>query len=569
MASVSDQGSERGVRVSKPQDESPRGDQDVGKESGRQAVQAGSQATAQAETSSGDSLPVRAGLLRSGLIVSVMTMLSRVLGLARDVIIASLLGAGSGADAFFVAFKIPNFMRRLFAEGAFNQAFIPVLSEYATRRTREEVRELLDAVSGSLGVILALITALAMLCAPWLVWVFAPGFGDDAGKLALTGDMLRLTFPYLLLISLTAFAGSVLNTWNRFAVPAITPVLLNLSLIGAALLLAPRFETPAMALAWGVLIAGGVQLLFQVPFLLRLGLMPKPWPNFAHEGVRRILKLMTPALFGVSVSQINLLLDTVLASFLVTGSVSWLYYSDRLVELPLGIIGIAIGTVILPALSKRHAEQSLEHFQKMLDWALRSVLLIGVPAALALGVLAEPLLITLFHYGAMTDNDVVMSAQSLRAYSFGLLAFMLIKVLAPGFYARQDTKTPVKIGIIAMVANMAFNLALIVPLAHAGLALATALSAFLNAGLLARGLYREGVLRFQPGWGRYSLTLIGGCALMGGGLLWLSPDWTTWLGWGLWERCAMMGALVVGGVLVYALWLGLCGIRPRHFRMQG
>ncbi|WP_282627962.1 murein biosynthesis integral membrane protein MurJ [Cobetia sp. BMC6] len=511
---------------------------------------------------------MRGGLLRSGLIVSVMTMLSRVLGLARDVTIASLLGAGSGADAFFVAFKVPNFMRRLFAEGAFNQAFIPVLSEYATRRTREEVRELLDAVSGSLGVVLALITALAMLCAPWLVWVFAPGFGDDAGKLALTGDMLRLTFPYLLLISLTAFAGSVLNTWNRFAVPAITPVLLNLSLIGAALLLAPRFETPAMALAWGVLIAGGVQLLFQVPFLLRLGLMPKPWPNFAHEGVRRILKLMTPALFGVSVSQINLLLDTVLASFLVTGSVSWLYYSDRLVELPLGIIGIAIGTVILPALSKRHAEQSLEHFQKMLDWALRSVLLIGVPAALALGVLAEPLLITLFHYGAMTDNDVVMSAQSLRAYSFGLLAFMLIKVLAPGFYARQDTKTPVKIGIIAMVANMAFNLALIVPLAHAGLALATALSAFLNAGLLARGLYRDGVLRFQSGWGRYSLTLIGGCALMGGGLMWLSPDWTTWLGWGLWERCAMMGALVVGGVLAYAVWLGLCGVRPRHFRMQ-
>ncbi|NUJ57387.1 murein biosynthesis integral membrane protein MurJ [Cobetia marina] len=570
MASVSGQGSERGVRVSKPQDESPAGEKEVREEDGRAeaAAQSASQASAQGETRSGDSLPVRGGLLRSGLIVSVMTMLSRVLGLARDVTIASLLGAGSGADAFFVAFKVPNFMRRLFAEGAFNQAFIPVLSEYATRRTREEVRELLDAVSGSLGVVLALITALAMLCAPWLVWVFAPGFGDDAGKLALTGDMLRLTFPYLLLISLTAFAGSVLNTWNRFAVPAITPVLLNLSLIGAALLLAPRFETPAMALAWGVLIAGGVQLLFQVPFLLRLGLMPKPWPNFAHEGVRRILKLMTPALFGVSVSQINLLLDTVLASFLVTGSVSWLYYSDRLVELPLGIIGIAIGTVILPALSKRHAEQSLEHFQKMLDWALRSVLLIGVPAALALGVLAEPLLITLFHYGAMTDNDVVMSAQSLRAYSFGLLAFMLIKVLAPGFYARQDTKTPVKIGIIAMVANMAFNLALIVPLAHAGLALATALSAFLNAGLLARGLYRDGVLRFQSGWGRYSLTLIGGCALMGGGLMWLSPDWTTWLGWGLWERCAMMGALVVGGVLAYAVWLGLCGVRPRHFRMQ-
>lgn len=525
-----------------------------------------SQATPEDGESSG---AASGGLLRSGLVVSTMTMLSRVLGLARDVVIATLFGAGSGADAFFVAFKIPNFMRRLFAEGAFNQAFIPVLSEYATQRTREEVRELLDAVAGSLGVVLALISAVAMLIAPWLVWLFAPGFSADPGKLALTADMLRLTFPYLWLISLTAFAGSVLNTWNRFAVPAFTPVLLNLSLIGAALGLTSWMQDPAMALAWGVLIAGVAQLAFQVPFLARLGLMPRPWPNFRHPGVRRILVLMAPALFAVSVSQINLLLDTVLASLLASGSVSWLYYSDRLVELPLGVFGVALGTVILPALSRRHAEQSPEHFAKMLDWALRAVLLIGLPAGLALVLLAEPLLVSLFHYGAMTDHDIVMAARSLRAYALGLLPFMLIKVLAPGYFARQDTKTPVKIGIVAMLANMVFNLLLIWPLAHAGLALATSLSACLNAGLLGWGLKRRGVLRFQPGWGRYALTLGAGCVIMGGGIWWWIPEWHAWLDWDVWQRAVTLLGLTLGGAVVYFGWLALCGVRLRHFRLRG
>ncbi|UYF99411.1 MULTISPECIES: murein biosynthesis integral membrane protein MurJ [unclassified Halomonas] len=510
----------------------------------------------------------RRTLMRSGLIVSAMTMLSRVMGLVRDVVVATFLGAGSGADAFFVAFKIPNFLRRLFAEGAFNQAFVPVLSEYSTRQNREEIRELLNAVAGSLTALLALITALAMLCAPWLIWLFAPGFGRDPEKLALTADMLRLTFPYLLLISLTAFSGSVLNTWNRFAVPAFTPVLLNLSLIGAALFLMPLMEEPAMALAWGVLIAGCAQLVFQVPFLYRLGLLPTPWPNFAHDGVKRILKLMAPALFGVSVSQINLLLDTVLASLLAAGSVSWLYYSDRLVELPLGVFGVAIGTVILPALSKRHAEKSGGHFAAMLDWAIRVVLLLGVPAALALVVLAEPFLITLFHYGAMTDSDIQMSAMSLRAYAVGLVAFMLIKVLAPGFFARQDTKTPVKVGIVAMVANMVFNLLLIWPLAHAGLALATALSAFLNAGLLGYLLYREKVLVFQPGWGRYAIQLIGGSALMGAALYLLTPPWQAWLDFSLWTRIGWVAGLMALGGGLYFAWLAAWGLRLRHFRLS-
>jgi putative peptidoglycan lipid II flippase len=513
--------------------------------------------------------PKAGGLMRSGLVVGVMTMVSRVMGLVRDVVVATLFGAGNGADAFFVAFKIPNFMRRLFAEGAFNQAFVPVLSEYATRGSKREVRELLDAVAGSLTAVLALITALAMLAAPWLVWVFAPGFGRDPAKLALTADMLRLTFPYLLLVSLTAFAGSVLNTWNRFAVPAFTPVLLNLSLIGAAVLLTPLMSEPAMALAWGVLIAGFAQLAFQVPFLARLGLMPRPWPNFAHSGVKRILILMAPALFGVSVSQINLLLDTVLASLLTPGSVSWLYYSDRLVELPLGVFGIAIGTVILPALSKRHAEQSGEHFAAMLDWAVRAVLLLGLPAALALAILAEPLLISLFHYGAMTEHDIVMAAMSLRAYAFGLVAFMLIKVLAPGFFARQNTKTPVKVGIIAMVANMVFNLILIWPLAHAGLALATALSAFLNAGLLGWLLHKQGVLVFQSGWGRYAVQLVGGCVVMSVGLAWLAPEWQQWLEWGVGARVQWLALLVVVGAAIYFAWLAALGVRPRHFRMKG
>ncbi|MGM0544721.1 MAG: murein biosynthesis integral membrane protein MurJ [Pseudomonadota bacterium] len=510
----------------------------------------------------------RSGLMRSGLIVSAMTMLSRVMGLARDVVVATLLGAGDGADAFFVAFKIPNFLRRLFAEGAFNQAFVPVLSEYSTQRSRQEIRELLNAVAGSLTAILALITALAMLGAPWLIWLFAPGFGRDPEKLAMTADMLRLTFPYLLLISLTAFAGSVLNTWNRFAVPAFTPVLLNLSLIGAALLLTPLMEAPAMALAWGVLIAGVAQLVFQVPFLLRLGLMPTPWPNLAHEGVRRILKLMGPALFGVSVSQINLLLDTVLASLLAAGSVSWLYYSDRLVELPLGVFGVAIGTVILPALSKRHADQSSAHFSVMLDWAIRMVLLLGLPAALALVLLAEPLLITLFHYGAMTDTDIQMAAMSLRAYAVGLVAFMLIKVLAPGFFARQNTKTPVKVAVVAMVANMVFNLMLVWPLAHAGLALATALSAFLNAGLLGYLLRKEGVLVFQPGWGRFAVQLLGGSALMCVALYVIAPEWTQWLAMGLWQRVAWVSGLVALGAGLYFAWLGVFGLRVRHLKMR-
>lgn len=508
-----------------------------------------------------------AGLLRSSAVVGVMTMLSRVLGLARDVVVANYFGASGSADAFFVAFKIPNFLRRLFAEGAFAQAFVPVLSEYRTQRDLKAVQQLVNYVAGTLGSILIAITVLAVVAAPMLTAMFAPGFymGDE-GKFELAAEMLRITFPYLLLISLTAFAGSILNSYERFAVPAFTPVLLNISLICSAIFLSPLFDPPILALAWGVMIAGVVQLVFQLPFLARIHLLPKPVWGWNDPGVRRIMTLMVPALFGVSVTQINLLLDTVLASFLQTGSVSWLYYSDRLAELPLGVFGIAIATVILPSLSRKHTTQSGEAFSSTLNWAMQMVMFIGIPAAVALFVLAEPLLITLFHYGALTDRDVFMAAASLRAYACGLLAFMLIKVLATGYFSRQDTKTPVKIGIQAAVANMVFNLILIGPFAHVGLAAATAMSAFMNAGLLLYGLIKSGVFSWSSGWVVQLLRMLVANVAMAIVIIQLMGSVDEWLQMDLWARISQMAILVVAGGAVYAVVLAFAGLRVRHLK---
>ncbi len=508
----------------------------------------------------------KGGLLRSGAVVSVMTLLSRVLGMVRDMVVANYFGSGAAADAFFIAFKIPNFLRRLFAEGAFAQAFVPVLSEYRTKRSLAEVRILIDRTFGMLLLILSALTALGVLGAPYLVMLFAPGFYDDPAKLALAGELLRITFPYLLLISLTAFTSAVLNSYGRFAVPAFTPVLLNVCMIGAAMFLTSYFEQPIMALAWGVFIAGVAQLAFQLPYVARLGLLPRPRVKRGDEGVRRILLLMVPALFGVSVSQINLLLDTVLASFLQTGSVSWLYYADRLSELPLGAFGIAIGTVILPSLSRQHAGADPKAFSATLDWALRMVLLVGVPAALALGILAEPLIAGLFFYGAMTEQAVVQSARALEAYSLGVLAFMLIKVLAPGFFARQDMKTPVRIAVTCMIANMVFNLLLIWPLKHVGLALATSLSSLLNAFLLFWGLYKAGVFRPQPGWWLFAGRLACGCLLMAGAIIWLNEPSAVWFGWDWQRRALQLGLLVTAGIAAFLGGLAITGLRLRHLR---
>lgn len=514
------------------------------------------------------------GLLRSSAVVGSMTMISRILGLIRDVVIAVFIGATANADAFFVAFKVPQFLRRLFAEGAFSQAFVPVLAEYKERGPQAAVQELIDRVSGVLGGSLLLVTGLMVIGAPVVTAVFAPGFIGDPVKYGLTADMIRITFPYLFLISMTGFCGAVLNSYGRFAVPAFTPVWLNLSLISAASLAAPLFEEPVFALAWGVFLAGIVQLLFQLPFLYQLKLVPHPVWDSQHEGVRQIMKLMLPALFGVSVSQINLMLDTILASFLPTGSISWLYYSDRLTELPLGVFGIAIATVILPSLSRQRAGDSGEQFSETLDWAIRSVLWIGLPASVGLVLLAEPILITLFEYGALEPGDVAMSALSLRAYCLGLLAFMLVKVLAPGFYARQDMRTPVRIGIKAMIANMVMNLLFVIPLymiwniGHMGLALATSVAAWLNAGMLLQTLRREGIFHFQPGWFRVLVRLLGATAAMAGILLWLMPEAAQWHDWDWWQRSVELTLLVAAGILVYLLIHVLMGTRIGDFSTQ-
>ncbi|MCB1671387.1 MAG: murein biosynthesis integral membrane protein MurJ [Gammaproteobacteria bacterium] len=502
-------------------------------------------------------------LLRASGVTGMMTMVSRVLGLTRDVVIARVFGVGDGTDAFFLANRIPNFLRRLFAEGAFNQAFVPVLSEYRSQKPHAEVQELINAVAGTLGLILLAVTLVVVAAAPYISIPVAYGFLDQPDKFQLFVQMLRLTFPYLLLISLTAFCGAILNSYDRFAVPALTPALLNVSLIACAFLLAPYMNRPELALAWGVLIAGVVQLLFQLPFLARIQLFPVPRLQRGHTGVRQVIKLMGPALFGVSVSQINLLLDAFIASLLMSNAVSWLYYSDRLVELPLGVFGIAIATVVLPSLSRRHAEQSLAGFASTLDWAMRLICLIAIPASLALIVIAEPILITLFQNDQFSVTDVERVTMSLQAYALGLIAYMGVKIFAPGYFARQDTSTPVRIGIVAMVTNMVLNLVLVFgfSLQHVGLALATSLAAFVNAGLLFLGLWRDRLIVRQPGWLLFAVRLVVANTAMVLFLHWFSGDWRDWLEMELWVRILRLLLACGGGFLIYVASLYVTGMR--------
>lgn len=512
------------------------------------------------------------GVLRSSAVVGAMTMLSRLLGLARDILFARFLGAEASADAFYVAFKIPNFLRRLFAEGAFAQAFVPVLSEYREQGSVAAVRNFIDRITGCLGSVLIALTVFVVIASPLVVGIFGMGFLlKNPDKFGLTVDLLRITFPYLLLISLTGLAGAILNSYDRFAVPAFTPVLLNVTLIVAAAFVAPMMVEPAYALAWGVLVAGVVQMLFQVPFLLRLGLLPHPKIEWGDESVIRVLKLMAPAMFGVSVSQINLLFDTVLASFLPDGSISWLYFSDRLTELPLGVFGVGIATVILPSLSRQFV-RGAESFSQTLDWAIRLILLIGAPAALALMLLAEPILFTLFQYDQFKPQDVRMATYSLWAYSTGLTAFMLIKVLASGYFSRQDMKTPVRIGVIAMLSNMVLNIAFVVPahflwqIGHAGLALATSCSAFINAGLLFRGLKRAGVYQTNPGWPRFFTRAIVANLAMAAVLYLGALELPDLISAPAGVRLVWVLGLCALGLAVYILALLLAGLRLRDFR---
>jgi putative peptidoglycan lipid II flippase len=505
-------------------------------------------------------------LLKSTFTVGGMTTISRVFGLIRDIVIARLFGAGAEVDAFIVAFRIPNFLRRLFAEGGFSQAFVPVLAEYKEQRDDVAVKALVDQTSATLGLVLFLVTLVGVLAAPLLIMLFGMGFED--AKHVMATDMLRITFPYILFISLTAFAASILNTYKQFAVPAFTPVLLNLSLIACAIWLAPMMDIPITALAWGVLIAGIVQLLFQFPFLFRLRLFPRPGFNKDKEGVKRILKLMLPTLFAVSIVQINLLVDTIFASFLVDGSISWLYYSDRMVEFPLGVFGIALATVLLPNLSSEHAKNATEKFSNTLDWALRWVFLIAIPAAVALAVLAVPILATLFQYDEFTPYATVMSGKSLLAYSLGLPAFILIKIFATGFFSRQDTKTPVKVGAIAMVANIGLNFLLVSVFDHAGLALATSLSACLQAILLFYLLRKEAVYKPVSGWFKFLLQIITAVAAMAILIFYYIDVPEQWFAWSMIQRTWHLSLWIVAGLVCYFAVLWLTGLRWQNMTAQ-
>ncbi|GAB5380384.1 MAG: murein biosynthesis integral membrane protein MurJ [Aliiglaciecola sp.] len=511
-------------------------------------------------------------LLKSGVVVSFMTFLSRILGLTRDIVVANMLGAGAAADIFLVANKIPNFLRRLFAEGAFAQAFIPVLAEVKSEGDEQHLKLFIAKISGTLGVIVTLVTVLGVIGSPVVAALFGAGWfydyindGPAADKFEPFALMLKITFPYLFFISLTGLAGAILNSLNKFAVAAFTPVLLNVAIISCALYLSPYFDNPEFALAWGVFIGGMAQLLFQLPFLYRAGVLVKPKWAWSDPKVTKVRRLMIPALFGVSVSQINLLIDTMIATALMTGSVSWLYYSDRLLEFPLGLFGIAIATVILPTLSAHHVSKDSQAFSNSMDWALKVVCLLGIPAAAGLFVLAEPMLLTIFYGGAFTLEDANMASLSLMAYSTGLLSFMLVKILAPGFYSRQDLKTPVRFGIYCMIANIFFNAALAIPFGYVGLAIATSMSATMNAGLLYYTLHKQGVYKVTKHTFFFLLKILFACAVMIGTIEYFNPPIVQWQTMTIWPQVIELGKLILFGFIAFSITLLMLGVRKSSF----
>lgn len=504
-------------------------------------------------------------LLRALATVSGLTLVSRILGFVRDFVIARTFGAGVETDAFFVAFRLPNLLRRMFAEGAFSQAFVPILAEYKNRQGDEAAHQLVSRVATVLGLVVTAVSLLGIFAAPLIIYVSAPGFSADPDKFALTVELTRITFPYILFMSLVALAGGVLNTWSRFAIPAVTPVLLNLAFIAMALFAAPYFDPPVLALAWAVFIGGVLQVLLQLRPLTRIGMLPRFDLKLSDPGVRRVVTLMLPAMLGVSVAQVSLVINTIFASFLESGSVSWLYYADRLMEFPAGLLGVALGTILLPSLSRLHAGERHDEFSSMLDWGLRLTLMLTLPAALALALLAVPLIATLFYHGAFTGEDVLQTRLALVAYSVGLTGLILVKILAPGFYARQDIRTPVRFAVITLIATQLMNLAFVVPLKHAGLALAIGLASLLNAWLLYRGLRQRGVYRPLPGWAGFAWRL-GVALVVLAAVLWTgmgSAQW--WLAQTPLDRVLRLALLVLGGVAAYFATLLALGFRVRDF----
>lgn len=505
-------------------------------------------------------------LLRTLAKVSSMTMLSRILGFVRDTIIARSFGAGMATDAFFVAFKLPNLLRRIFAEGAFSQAFVPILAEYKQTRSVQETQTFVQYVAGLLSFVLLIVTVLGMLAAPWIIYVSAPGFSTDADKFALSVQLLRITFPYILFISLSSLVGSILNTYHQFSVPAFTPTFLNISFIIFAVWFAPYFHPPVLALAWAVFVGGLLQLMYQLPYLFKLGFLRMPKLSLRNQAVNRVLKQMAPAILGVSVAQISLVINTVFASFLPSGSVSWMYYADRLMELPTGVLGVALGTILLPTLSKHTANNNIADFSALLDWGLRLCMLLTLPAAVGMAILSFPLVATLFMYREFNVHDAVMTQGALIAYAVGLFGLILIKVLAPGFYARQDIKTPVKIAIFTLVMTQLFNLIFIWKLHHVGLALAISLGACLNAALLYVCLRRQKLYRPLSGWCSFLSRLLVALVIMGSGL-WAMQHWLpfNWYAHGL-SKVGQLSVLIIVGIVLYFGSLWLLGFRPRDFR---
>ncbi|TCT14201.1 putative peptidoglycan lipid II flippase [Bibersteinia trehalosi] len=517
-------------------------------------------------------------LLKSGLIVSSMTLLSRILGLIRDVVVANLLGAGVVADVFLFANRIPNFLRRLFAEGAFSKAFVPVLAEYNAENDPNKTREFIAKVSGTLGGLVTIVTLVAMIGSPVVAALFGTGWfmdwlngGADAHKYEQASVLLKITFPYLWFITFVALSGAVLNTVGKFGVMAFSPVLLNVAMIAMALWGADYFDSPDTALAWGIFLGGLLQFLFQIPFMKKEGLLVKPKWAWHDEGVKKVRNLMIPALFGVSVTQINLLINQVIASFLITGSISWLYYADRLIEFPLGLFGIAISTVILPALSRiakqktLSDEQRIQQFKQTMDWGVRMVLLLGIPAMIGIAILAKPLMMTMFMRGKFGLEDVIASSNALFVMCFGLISYMMISILANGFYANQNTKTPVKIGIIATISNICFGV-LAIPFGYLGLAMASALSAFVNMSLLYRGLWQRNIYQISRKTALFALKLlIAGC-VMGVSIHYFSPDLAGWNSLSFWGKIHWLGWLIGLAVIGYFGTLIGLGIRPKDLK---
>lgn len=517
-------------------------------------------------------------LLKSGILVSGLTLVSRILGLIRDMIVASVLGAGAMSDVFLFANRIPNFLRRLFAEGAFSKAFVPVLAEYNADNDLNKTREFVAKVSGSLGVIVSIVTLVAMVGSPVIAALFGTGWfvdwlnnGAEAEKFTQASFLLKITFPYLWFITFVALSGAVLNTLGKFGVMAFSPVLLNVAIIAMALFGRDYFSSPDIALAWGIFLGGLLQFLFQIPFMKKAGLLVKPQWAWNDEGVKKVRTLMLPALFGVSVTQINLLLNQIIASFLVTGSITWLYYSDRLIEFPLGIFGIAISTVVLPTLSRIAKKKDIDEnqrkveFQSTMDWGVRMVLLLGIPAMIGIAVLAQPMIMTIFMRGKFGLSDVIASSHALWIMCFGLNSYMLISILANGFYANQNTKTPVKIGLIATVSNMCFGV-LAIPFGYLGLAMASALSAAVNAGLLYRQLSKQAIYHISRKTVIFVLKLLIAGLIMGGVVHYFCPDLQSWYAMSTLLKVYWLLWLIVLAAICYFAMLLILGVRKQDLR---